>query len=114
MGCEDDAGARGFYKAPFMTGILSGLFIACGPLQSLYLYTAGTASFWTGFLSNWKYLLTFVVASLIGFFVMYEFTMSTVANGGLKIFIMMSGVNFTFFIFIQLLYDFIIWRVASC
>ena len=43
--------ARGFYKAPFMTGILSGLFIACGPLQALYLYAAGTGSFWTGFFS---------------------------------------------------------------
>lgn len=47
-------------------------------------------------LSNWRYLLTFVVMSLVGFLVMYKFTMSTVANGSLKIFIMMSGVNFTF------------------
>jgi sulfite exporter TauE/SafE len=43
--------ARGFYKAPFMTGILSGLFIACGPLQALYLYAAGIGSFWIGFFS---------------------------------------------------------------
>ncbi len=43
--------AKGFYKAPFMTGILSGLFIACGPLQALYLYAAGTGSFLGGFLS---------------------------------------------------------------
>lgn len=49
-----------------------------------------------GVLSNWKYLLTFVVVSLVGFLVMYKLTMSTVANGSLKIFIMMSGVNFTF------------------
>ena len=44
-------GAKGFYRAPFMTGILSGLFIACGPLQAMYLYAAGTGSFLTGFLS---------------------------------------------------------------
>lgn len=43
--------SRGFYFAPFMTGILSGFFIACGPLQALYLYAAGTGSFITGFFS---------------------------------------------------------------
>ena len=43
--------SKGYYKAPFMTGILSGLFIACGPLQALYLYAAGTGNFLTGFLS---------------------------------------------------------------
>ena len=43
--------SKGFYKVPFMTGILSGLFIACGPLQALYLYSAGVGSFWTGFFS---------------------------------------------------------------
>jgi len=43
--------SKGFYFAPFMTGILSGLFIACGPLQALYLYAAGTGSFLIGALS---------------------------------------------------------------
>ena len=43
--------SRGVYFAPFMTGILSGLFIACGPLQALYLYAAGTGSALIGALS---------------------------------------------------------------
>lgn len=59
-------GARGFYKAPFMTGILSGLFIACGPLQALYLYAAGTGSFWIGFLSLGAFSLG-TLPVLIGF-----------------------------------------------
>ena len=58
--------AKGFYKAPFMTGILSGLFIACGPLQALYLYAAGTGSFWTGFLSLGAFSLG-TLPVLIGF-----------------------------------------------
>jgi len=36
--------AKGPYKAPFITGLLNGLFIACGPLQAMYLYAAGTGS----------------------------------------------------------------------
>ncbi len=36
--------AEGFYKRPIMIGLLSGLFIACGPLQAMYLYAAGTGS----------------------------------------------------------------------
>lgn len=40
--------AKGPYKGPFVTGILSGLFIACGPLQAMYLYAAGTGSFFQG------------------------------------------------------------------
>ena len=42
---------KGVYKLPFITGILSGLFIACGPLQAMYLYAMGTGSFFTGVLS---------------------------------------------------------------
>ncbi|MBU1104228.1 MAG: sulfite exporter TauE/SafE family protein, partial [Nanoarchaeota archaeon] len=34
----------GVYFGPMMTGLLNGLFIACGPLQALYLYAAGTGS----------------------------------------------------------------------
>jgi uncharacterized protein len=59
-------GARGFYKAPFMTGILSGLFIACGPLQALYLYAAGTGSFWIGVFSLGAFSLG-TLPVLIGF-----------------------------------------------
>ena len=35
---------RGAYFGPMVTGLLNGLFIACGPLQALYLYAAGTGS----------------------------------------------------------------------
>jgi len=58
--------AKGFYRAPFMTGILGGLFIACGPLQALYLYAAGTGSFWNGFLSLGVFSLG-TLPMLIGF-----------------------------------------------
>lgn len=58
--------AKGYYKAPFMTGILGGLFIACGPLQALYLYAAGTGSFWTGFFSLGAFSLG-TLPVLIGF-----------------------------------------------
>ena len=34
----------GVYFGPMMTGLLTGLFIACGPLQALYIYAAGTAN----------------------------------------------------------------------
>jgi len=40
---------EGYYKAPFFTGLLSGLFIACGPLQAMYLYAMGSGSFFKGF-----------------------------------------------------------------
>jgi sulfite exporter TauE/SafE/copper chaperone CopZ len=40
--------ASGPLKAPFITGLLNGLFLACGPLQAMYLYAAGTGSFFTG------------------------------------------------------------------
>jgi sulfite exporter TauE/SafE/copper chaperone CopZ len=43
--------AKGAYKGPFITGLLSGLFIACGPLQAMYLYAAGTGSVATGAMS---------------------------------------------------------------
>ncbi len=36
--------AKGPYSAPIVTGLLNGLFIACGPLQAMYLYAAGTGS----------------------------------------------------------------------
>lgn len=42
---------KGFYIAPLMTGLLSGLFIACGPLQAMYFYAAGTGSFLGGAIS---------------------------------------------------------------
>ncbi len=42
------ANAKGPYKGPMVTGLLNGLFIACGPLQAMYLYAAGTGNFFTG------------------------------------------------------------------
>lgn len=42
---------KGQYKAPFFTGLLNGLFIACGPLQAMYLYAAGTGNFFAGAIS---------------------------------------------------------------
>ncbi|HDK42367.1 MAG TPA: heavy metal transporter, partial [Candidatus Pacearchaeota archaeon] len=35
---------KGAYFGPAMTGLLNGLFLACGPLQALYIYAAGTGS----------------------------------------------------------------------
>ena len=35
---------KGAYFGPMMTGLLNGLFIACGPLQALYIYAAGIGS----------------------------------------------------------------------
>jgi sulfite exporter TauE/SafE/copper chaperone CopZ len=43
--------AKGPYKGPFITGLLGGLFIACGPLQAMYLYAAGTGNFFSGMTS---------------------------------------------------------------
>jgi sulfite exporter TauE/SafE len=42
---------NGQYLAPLITGLLNGLFIACGPLQAMYLFAAGTGSFLHGALS---------------------------------------------------------------
>lgn len=39
---------KGQYRAPFITGLLNGLFLACGPLQAMYLYAAGTGNFFSG------------------------------------------------------------------
>ncbi len=38
----------GAYTRPLVTGLLNGLFIACGPLQAMYLFAAGTSSFVSG------------------------------------------------------------------
>jgi len=43
--------AKGPYITPFITGLLNGLFIACGPLQAMYLYATGTGNFFSGALS---------------------------------------------------------------
>jgi len=56
-------------------------------------------------LLNWKYFLIFLMTTLIGFFIMYKFSLATVADKSLGLFVMMSGVNDTF---INLLLLFII------
>ncbi len=38
----------GPYSRPLVTGLLNGLFIACGPLQAMYLYAVGTGSLISG------------------------------------------------------------------
>jgi len=43
--------AKGPFFAPLVTGLLSGLFIACGPLQAMYLFAAGSGSFFNGLTS---------------------------------------------------------------
>jgi len=42
---------KGPYSRPMITGLLNGLFIACGPLQAMYLYAMGTGSFSSGAIS---------------------------------------------------------------
>ncbi|MFH1249115.1 MAG: sulfite exporter TauE/SafE family protein [archaeon] len=48
---QASSSAKGPYSAPFMTGLLNGLFIACGPLQAMYLYATGTGNFFAGAIS---------------------------------------------------------------
>lgn len=38
-------------RGPFVIGLLNGLFIACGPLQAMYIYAMGTGTFYEGALS---------------------------------------------------------------
>jgi sulfite exporter TauE/SafE/copper chaperone CopZ len=42
---------QGKYSRPLFIGLLNGLFIACGPLQAMYLYAAGTGSAISGAIS---------------------------------------------------------------
>lgn len=39
---------KGPYSRPLVTGLLNGLFIACGPLQAMYLYAMGSGTFVSG------------------------------------------------------------------
>jgi uncharacterized protein len=61
--------ARGPYRAPLVIGLLSGLFIACGPLQAMYIYAMGTGGFFNGFLSLFVFGLgTLPMLTLFGGF----------------------------------------------
>ncbi|OQX21776.1 MAG: hypothetical protein BWK75_02410 [Candidatus Altiarchaeales archaeon A3] len=42
---------KGYYLSPLVIGLLNGLFIACGPLQAMYIYAAGIGSFVSGAIS---------------------------------------------------------------
>ena len=46
-----NAGAVKGNKGPFVIGLLNGLMIACGPLQAMLIYAAGTGSIMQGALS---------------------------------------------------------------
>lgn len=48
----DEGGGQ---KEPFRIGLANGLFIACGPLQAMYIYAAGTGSMLDGALSLFAY-----------------------------------------------------------
>jgi sulfite exporter TauE/SafE/copper chaperone CopZ len=57
-------------RGPFVTGLLNGLMIACGPLQALYIFAAGTGSAISGAQALFFFglgtllpLLTFGIAS---------------------------------------------------
>jgi sulfite exporter TauE/SafE/copper chaperone CopZ len=54
------------FSGPMVTGLLNGLFIACGPLQAMYIYAAGTGSIFQGALSLMAFGLG-TLPVLIGF-----------------------------------------------
>jgi len=57
---------------PFVTGLLNGLMIACGPLQALYIYAAGTGSVAQGALALFAFGLgTLPVMFGFGMFASY-------------------------------------------
>ncbi|MDD5651603.1 MAG: sulfite exporter TauE/SafE family protein [Candidatus Nanoarchaeia archaeon] len=58
--------SKGVNKRPMITGLLNGLFIACGPLQAMYLYAAGTGSFISGATSLFAFGLG-TIPLMIGF-----------------------------------------------
>ncbi|MBT7705951.1 sulfite exporter TauE/SafE family protein [archaeon] len=59
--------AKGPYRAPLVIGLLSGLFIACGPLQAMYIYAMGSGGFFNGFLALFAFGLgTLPMLTLFG------------------------------------------------
>ncbi len=51
---------------------------------------------------NKKYIFISLITGVISFFIFYKLTLATTANHSLKIFIMMSGYNYTYFTFLTL------------
>lgn len=62
-------------KGPFVIGLANGLFLACGPLQAMYIYAAGTGSAINGALA----LLAFGAGTL-PFMMLFGFSLSSLAT----------------------------------
>ncbi|VVB75240.1 Cytochrome C biogenesis protein transmembrane region [uncultured archaeon] len=78
---RNSAGGRGNEKnkGPFVVGLLNGLFIACGPLQAMYILAMATGSFFGGA----ALLLAFAIGTLIpmlGFGVLASFLSHSFQN----------------------------------
>jgi len=72
-------GAGKKQKGPFVVGLLNGLFIACGPLQAMYILAMATGSFFGGA----TLLLAFAIGTLIpmlGFGVLASFLSHSFQN----------------------------------
>ena len=70
-------------KGPLVTGLLNGLMLACGPLQALYIFAAGTGSALTG----GKALFFFGLGTLIpllGFGILSRYLSSVLTNNIIK------------------------------
>ncbi len=62
-------------KGPFAIGLANGLFLACGPLQAMYVYAAGTGSVTQGALA----LLAFGAGTL-PFMLLFGYSLSSLAK----------------------------------
>ncbi|MFH1520711.1 MAG: sulfite exporter TauE/SafE family protein, partial [Candidatus Micrarchaeota archaeon] len=70
-------------KGPLVTGLLNGLMLACGPLQALYIFAAGTGNALTG----GKALFFFGLGTLIpllGFGILSRYLSSVLTNNIIK------------------------------
>jgi len=70
---------NGKNKGPFVVGLLNGLFLACGPLQAMYVLAMATGSFFGGA----ALLLAFAIGTLIpmlGFGVLASFLSHSFQN----------------------------------
>ena len=60
----------GNHQLPLITGLLNGLFLACGPLQAMYIYAAGSG----GFISGASSLFAFGLGTLPVMFIFGSLT----------------------------------------
>jgi len=70
-------------KRPLITGLLTGLMIACGPLQALYIYAAGTGSIAQGALSLFAFGLG-TLPVMFGFGVFASYVSKSMTHNILK------------------------------